>query len=32
MLEVKEFVLREFGDHGAETLGRYFVQLEYTAY
>ena len=30
MSAIKEQVLREFGDDGAETLERYFVQLEYT--
>ena len=32
MSKVKELILREFGDHGADTLDRYFTQLEYTAY
>ncbi len=32
MKRVKELALREFGDHGAETLERYFAQIEYTAY
>jgi len=32
MREVKEKVLREFGDKGAETLERYFAQIEYTAF
>jgi hypothetical protein len=29
---VKEQALREFGDQGADTLERYFAQIEYTAY
>jgi hypothetical protein len=31
VLRLKDAVLREFGDHGADTLARYFVQLQYTA-
>lgn len=31
MLRLKDAVLREFGDRGAETLERYFIQLQYTA-
>jgi hypothetical protein len=29
---VEERVLREFGDYGADTLRRYFAQIEYTAF
>src|SRR5215475_2687795 len=32
MANLKEQVLREFGDQGADTLDRYFAQFEYTAY
>jgi hypothetical protein len=32
MTNIKEKVLREFGDHGADTLERYFTQIEYTAF
>jgi Cap4-like dsDNA endonuclease family protein len=32
MTKIKQQVLREFGDDGADTLRRYFAQLEYTAY
>jgi len=32
MSYVKEQVLRTFGDEGAETLARFFAQLEYTAF
>jgi hypothetical protein len=32
MTGIREKVLREFGDHGAETLERYFAQIEYTAF
>jgi hypothetical protein len=32
MISIKQQVLREFGDHGADTLKRYFSQIEYTAY
>jgi len=32
MKRIKAQVLREFGDHGADTLERYFVQIEYTAF
>ena len=32
MISIKQQVLREFGDHGADTLKRYFAQIEYTAY
>jgi len=32
MIRIKEQVLREFGDHGADTLERYFAQIEYTAF
>src|SRR5438270_415094 len=32
MIGIKELFLREFGDQGAETLERYFAQIEYTAY
>lgn len=32
MSRIKEQVLREFGDHGADTLERYFAQVEYTAF
>ncbi|MCI0337693.1 MAG: dsDNA nuclease domain-containing protein [Acidobacteria bacterium] len=32
MTRIKQQVLREFGDDGADTLRRYFAQLEYTAY
>jgi Cap4 dsDNA endonuclease len=32
MNELKEKVLREFGDHGADTLARYFAQIHYTVY
>jgi len=32
MSRIKQQVLREFGDDGAETLRAYFTQLEYTAY
>jgi len=31
MNRIKDQVLREFGDQGAETLGRYIAQIEYTA-
>lgn len=31
MSNLKDAVLREFGDEGAETLDRYFAQVEYTA-
>lgn len=31
MVNLKDAVLREFGDDGAETLDRYFAQVEYTA-
>ena len=30
-MNLKDAVLREFGDEGAETLDRYFAQVEYTA-
>lgn len=30
MVNLKDAVLREFGDEGAETLDRYFAQVEYT--
>jgi Cap4 dsDNA endonuclease len=32
MTSIKQQVLREFGDHGADTLKRYYAQIEYTAY
>src|SRR5574341_2612377 len=32
MIRIKEQVLREFDDHGADTLERYFAQIEYTAF
>jgi hypothetical protein len=32
MIRIKAQVLRELGDHGADTLERYFAQIEYTAY
>lgn len=32
MSRVKDQILRDFGDHGAETFERYFAQIEYTAY
>lgn len=32
MTKIKEYILREFGDHGADTLERYFAQIEYTAF
>lgn len=32
MTSIKQQVLRDFGDHGADTLRRYFTQIEYTAY
>jgi len=31
MIGIKDQVLREFGDQGADTLERYFAQIEYTA-
>lgn len=31
MTSIKDQVLREFGDKGADTLERYFAQIEYTA-
>src|SRR5438105_1585594 len=30
--KIKAQVLRDFGDTGADTLERYFAQIEYTAY
>jgi hypothetical protein len=32
MNRIKELVLREFGDDGADTLEKYWAQIEYTAY
>lgn len=32
MSKIKQRVLREFGDDGADTLRRYWAQIEYTAY
>ncbi len=32
MASIKERVLREFGDEGADTFGRYWAQVEYTAF
>ncbi len=32
MTGIKEQILREFGDQGADTFERYFAQIEYTAY
>jgi hypothetical protein len=32
MTKIKAQILREFGDHGADTLERYFAQVEYTGY
>jgi hypothetical protein len=32
MTGIKQQVLRVFGDHGADTVRRYFAQIEYTAY
>lgn len=32
MHRVKDKILREFGDEGADTFERYFAQIEYTAY
>lgn len=32
MTNIKAQVLREFGDEGADTLARYFAQIEYTAF
>lgn len=32
MIGIKDQVLREFGDHGADTLHRYFAQIEYTVF
>lgn len=32
MIGIKAQVLREFGDHGADTLHRYFAQIEYTVF
>jgi hypothetical protein len=31
MNRIKDQVFREYGDHGAETIERYFAQIEYTA-
>jgi hypothetical protein len=31
MISIKDQVFREFGDEGADTLERYFAQIEYTA-
>ncbi|HYT43991.1 MAG TPA: hypothetical protein VEP90_16745 [Methylomirabilota bacterium] len=32
MTKLKEKALRQFGDQGADTLDRYFAQIQYTAY